>query len=78
MGQNSAGRRAYICQREATTGRSFYRSNSGILRASEMHCRPLWVISGHWRRIQGCPLYPQKRMLIVGINVRFVPQADIG
>ena len=36
----------YPRQREATTGRSLYRSNSGILRASEMHCRPLWVISG--------------------------------
>ena len=28
--------------------------------------------------ISGCPLYPQKRtLLIVGINVCYVPKADI-
>src|SRR5262245_47991160 len=39
---------------------------------------PLWVISGHHRGAQGCPLYPRERTSsAVPVNVRYVPQPDI-
>ena len=36
---------------------------------------PLWVISGHTDKSAPCPRYPQ--MLIVSINVCYVPEADV-
>ena len=62
---------------EKQTRVKFARTLNDALASNLDRC-PLWVISGHSREDQGCPLYPQQRTCSgPAQRVRFVPQADI-
>src|SRR5262249_57693421 len=69
---------AYAIDRAVASGRArpFCRRTQ-LKRVRPADQCPLWVISGHGRGANQCPLYPPKAdMDQSGCDVRFVPKAD--